>query len=293
MLSTYKRLFGNVPYWLFGLSLGAFLGIILLLVLRWTYTPSYRTLVYSMHTAVLRGDVIELKSLLETDPNLASVPDEYGQLALFNAVDKEIVEVLIDEGGLDINTTDRWGKTLLHYADSRDHAQFLVARGADVDVKSNNGENPLSTLIRYRRGEVAELLVDSGADVDIFAACGLGMTDKVRFFLEQDPNLVHATDLDGGDLLHTAAALGQLHVAKILIAKGAAVEHGNRHDRTPLFEAAIRGHLDVIELLLASGADERAKDKRGWTAFDWAIDKEQNQAAEMLRRPRIIFKLGN
>ncbi|MHC4741617.1 MAG: ankyrin repeat domain-containing protein [Planctomycetota bacterium] len=283
MLSTPKRLLGKILYVLFGLGLGAFLGIILLLVLIEVH-PSYETLVQRTHTAAAHGDIAKLRSLLKKDPNLASAPDEYGYPPIFHTKDRAVMEVLFDEGKMDIDITDYYGATQLSYAESKERAEFFIDRGADVNAKDNGGNSPLSWAILHRRKEVAELLAASGAEVDIFAACGLGMTERVRLSLEQDPNLVNATDLREGTLLHTAAAFGQLDVTRILIARGADIEHRNDYDKTPLFEAAIRGHVDVIELLLASGADAGAKDGSGRTAFDWAIDKGQNQAAELLRQ---------
>ena len=51
--------------------------------------------------------------------------------------------------------------------------------------------------------------------------------------------------------------------------------------RTPLHSAAREGHKEVIELLIAKGADVNAKDDDGATPLDMADDKE---TADLLRK---------
>jgi len=63
-------------------------------------------------------------------------------------------------------------------------------------------------------------------------------------------------------------------------------EEGNEYEdmtpyrRTPFIEAAARGHLDTVQLLLSHGADLNRVDSSGMTAFDVS---EQNQRVEVHR----------
>jgi ankyrin repeat protein len=47
---------------------------------------------------------------------------------------------------------------------------------------------------------------------------------------------------------------------ELLIAKRADVNAKNKHGETPLWEAAARGNLEFLELLIANGADVNVKD---------------------------------
>ncbi|MDP6307260.1 MAG: ankyrin repeat domain-containing protein, partial [Verrucomicrobiota bacterium] len=53
---------------------------------------------------------------------------------------------------------------------------------------------------------------------------------------------------------------------------------------TPLHGAVISGHKEVAELLIADGADVNAKDERGGTPLDVAIQRKRTKTADLLRK---------
>ena len=93
-----------------------------------------------------------------------------------------------------------------------------------------------------------------------FEACAKGDVKSLRSLLENDPDLVHASQPDaphqGWTGLHTAARNGHLEVAFLLLKAGAnpnAREAGD--DTYPLHWAAAGKHFETARLLLASGGD--------------------------------------
>ena len=44
------------------------------------------------------------------------------------------------------------------------------------------------------------------------------------------------------------------------------------------------GYKDIVELLLAKGADVNAKNKRGVTPLDWAIGRKKTETSDLLRK---------
>jgi len=53
---------------------------------------------------------------------------------------------------------------------------------------------------------------------------------------------------------------------------------------TPLHSAVERGQADIVELLVAKGADVTAKDRQGRTALTIAERKGHTEIVELLRK---------
>jgi len=70
--------------------------------------------------------------------------------------------------------------------------------------------------------------------------------------------------------IHEAAAKDNLADVKRHLAKGVAVNARDGDDATPLHCAAEKGHKDVVEYLIAKGADVNARTEGpGWTPPGW------------------------
>jgi len=55
--------------------------------------------------------------------------------------------------------------------------------------------------------------------------------------------------------------------------------------------AAMFGHVSSVQILLRAGADPTIRKADGKTAFDIALEKQQNQCAELLRAAITAAKL--
>ena len=57
-----------------------------------------------------------------------------------------------------------------------------------------------------------------------------------------------------------------------------------RNGETPLHDAAYGGQKEIVELLIAEGADVNAKDRGGETPLDGAIKYKRTETADLLRK---------
>ena len=120
----------------------------------------------SIHDAAADGNIEAVKQHLDAGADVEF--DIYGLSVLDLAAGeghKEIAELLIANGA-DVNVKDKSGTTLLHNAALKGHkkiVELLIAESADVNAKDNRGRTP---LYRAATKEIAELLIAKGADVD-------------------------------------------------------------------------------------------------------------------------------
>ena len=79
-------------------------------------------------------------------------------------------------------------------------------------------------------------------------------------------------------------------MVRALIAGGARVNARDADGNTALMTAAFKGHDDVVEALLAAGAEPRLADKQGRVAADWAREgaREHSSGAAKRRFKRIL-----
>jgi len=87
------------------------------------------------------------------------------------------------------------GQMPLHFATSRVVVDILLAAGADIDARDvDHGSTAAEWMLDQKRGagrfDLARYLVERGAHTDIFLAAALGLTDKVRAMLQDNPALL-------------------------------------------------------------------------------------------------------
>jgi ankyrin repeat protein len=91
---------------------------------------------------------------------------------------------------------------------------------------------------------------------------------------------VDARDHYGATALHYAAAGGHLAVMRVLLERGADIDAPGRFGRAPLHAAL--PHPEAVRLLLDSGAQLEACDKREWTALHWSVADGYRESACLL-----------
>lgn len=166
-------------------------------------------------------------------------------------------------------------EALQHAAEAglEQRTRLLLGRGVDPNQPGTHpgheGRSPFEGAVLHGNLEIADLLATAGADtttvepLDRFiGACLAGNRNAVDEALAADVSLVQRALEAGGDLVARAAELGRPEAIRLLVALGFDVNA--RHRTTALHEAALRGDLSIVVLLVELGADPTIVD----TSFD-------------------------
>jgi ankyrin repeat protein len=128
------------------------------------------------------------------------------------------------------------GQVPLHFATSHEIIDFLLAHGADIDMRDiDHGSTPAQWAVD--NPEKCRYLIQKGAKADIFMAIMVGDADLVRHILETDPDSINA-QIGKGSFTSGDSDGGHIYVYKIgMIFR-------------PLYLAAHLKHREITEMLL-------------------------------------------
>lgn len=232
----------------------------------------------SLAAAIRERDLPKMRQLLDASPDLLHTGDERSNQPIHWAAMTRQLDV-IDE---------------------------LLARGADINAQRSDGARPvqLGNGDYHFRGwrdvpkdtsatpaDVVEHLRARGAYVDLCTAAHIGDLHRVRELLEEDPSLANRLSeyvtyyIGSGSPLKNAAAKGHLEIVKLLINAGAdpnLPEKGIAPNGHALYAAASNGHFDIAKLLLEHGAYPNPAVESSADALSRAIDNGDQRMVELL-----------
>ena len=185
-----------------------------------------------IHEAARRGDLAEVRRLVEEDPSVIDQDDgSYWGLPLLWAASGGHVAVaayLLDQGAA-VNQRIRGAlRTALYMACERGHGEvvrLLLARGADPTLSDGEGYTPL--IIASLTGHV----------------------EVVRCLLSDGKSPINSYTHFGRTALWYAAWGGNAEVARLLLQAGADPTIPDEDGCTPLSLAREENHHDVVALL--------------------------------------------
>jgi ankyrin repeat protein len=226
----------------------------------------------TLFAAIRAGDLATVERILAERPALAQASDDTGLSALtvaayhgrwpiveriqatgpdldrFEAAivgDVDRVRAQLDEAEREAEVErETAGRRRGRGTTTDDGASDLVST---VDERSPDGFSALHLAAFFGRPEVARLLLDRGADPNLWATGGLHVRP-----------------------LHSAVAGGHEEVARLLVEAGADVGAAQDGGYTPLMGAAQNGSAGTVALLLERGADPKAYNQDILTAAELA-----------------------
>ena len=200
-------------------------------------------------------------------------------------------------------------------------AKLLIERGADLNVRQEDGGTPLHIAVTLGRAEIAELLIKEGADVAAknrggqVPASGLHIPwGMLKFMMGMFDIKLEQKEVEAGrakiaKMLNVeftskpqraandvwdAAFIGDLNMVKKSISDGMDVNARNPVSGDPiLFTASLMGHTDIISFLLENGADINIQNREGNTSLHAAAFLGRAEAAELLLKHGINVQFRN
>ena len=149
------------------------------------------------------------------------------------------------ERGMDVDTIDREGNTLLMLAVREKRPQlvtiFIQAR-ARLNLRNMHGDTALKIAAYQGHLGMVRELVEAGAEIDT----------------------------EGWAPLIYAAFNGHDEIVAFLLQQGARIDARSESGMTALMAAARGGFLPIVRRLIAAGAEVNLRDANNETALDWA-----------------------
>ncbi|KAI7198824.1 hypothetical protein KC316_g3850 [Hortaea werneckii] len=228
------------------------------------------------------GRIVEMLLAKGANPNIQR---HQGPLALVKATrygEKKIVEMLLDAGA-DVHAKARHDGTALDVALKRgdkEMMEILLAKDANFEGRGECYGQALIKASRWRHKDIVEMLLAHGADFNarsLFGRTALAVASEKGHVKIAEILLAHGADAN--------AKSTSEEIVEMLLAHGVAIEPRGKDARapTPLQRASERGNRQIVQMLLANGADVNAPKGRYGSALFAASFRHDEEIVQMLK----------
>lgn len=156
-------------------------------------------------------------------------------------------------------------KTLAYFNDAvragnRDYINLHINE-IDLNQEDKNGLTPLLSAMVAEKWDVAERILEAGAEVD------------------------YVSKINGFNALHHASGNGNIDFIKTLFIhkRDLKLDVKNKKGYTALHLACLKGHLNTAVFLAVAGAKIEIRNDKGFNALGLAILNERKEVVEWLR----------
>lgn len=270
-----------------------------------------------LYLALKRARREFVQELIKDGANFGNILNE--KFVLHMAVEKDLydqVQFHIQKLIPSLNKKDNKGYAPLHYAarsGSRAMAEFLIEKGADIDMKSMGG-SILHCAIEANSAEIVDLLISKKANMEgalswaaqlnrkalfgtiyekisdhkeewlreaLLKALEYGVLEMCTYLCDLGANPMQSGKY-GDSCAHLAAVAGHLQCVQYFLEGQETVDVENSKKETVLMKALSHNHEDVVEWLLLKKADIHKVDIRGASCLHFAAESGNLHCVEML-----------
>lgn len=179
----------------------------------------------------------------------------------WDVLDQRIAE------GFNLNETDAYGNTALHYAVQLNRVKGvrrLIHAGANPSILNKAGKAPHDLINGDKIAEIFKGIQEKReVELKLAKAINDNKSDLVQKLLnEQKVNPNAESNKPNESMLMLAVKLNKATIAEMLLKAGADVNKKNSQGMTALNIAAVHGRTDIVKILLNNGADVTIADNR-------------------------------
>jgi ankyrin repeat protein len=178
-------------------------------------------------------------------------------------------------------------KMLFEAIRSGDLAGVKSLVGADASLASARNDSSASALLTsvyMGHSEIRDFLIASGVVLELPEAAAVGNLARVWELVEKNHALANSFSPDGFPVVALAAFLGHLEVVQYLVAHGADINAAatNGSGYNALTGAVTSGHANVVQWLLEHGANANYRYSAGYSPLLTAAANGRVDIAKLL-----------
>ncbi|XP_038056878.1 transient receptor potential cation channel subfamily A member 1-like isoform X2 [Patiria miniata] len=216
----------------------------------------------------------------------------------------DMIEALCQHDGVDVNIPGEYGQTPLHYCaikNTFETAKKLMFYKPRYCHRDDNGVYVIHCAATHASRDVLNMLLEKAEEAGyprdyvlrqkdkenntaLHSAVNSGSEEAVRVCIEFGSPL-DVLQEDDSTPLHLAASQGSLPIVKLLLSPPGSEKTLTMCDvemMTPLHRAAMFDHVDVVDFLIAQGADMDVVDKHGCSPLLRAVSRGSFRSVSLL-----------
>ncbi len=215
---------------------------------------------------------------------------------LEESVQSEIVKILV-EAGADLEIISELGQNPLKLAVANGKFEvfkYLHEKGADIFIETEDGDNLIYEAVdRFNPGFEIFSGTEEGREEIHKSANSSGYIKIIEFLIKKGVDVNAKKEESGQTALFRAADLGYPEtVSALLKAKNIELNIADDWGLRPLHYASRGGHLEIVKLLVEAGAEVNVQEDYGFTPMHEAAENGRLEVIKYLIENKADTNIG-